>query len=306
MNSTVFSSFTLRDSDSNLDAESPYGYVPTLWICIMFVALFSVSTLMQLVHSLISHHWFLLPTMVLAGCGEILGWAARLWSNRNLLGGDPYTIQIACLIISPTPLLGSHFIIFGRLVQMLGPQYSRFRPRLYSRIFLSCDVVSLVVQAVGGGMTSSATTDSGINLGTHVMLAGIVTQLCILIGFSTIALEFVYRFKIDKPFRHEAGDKIGVMDKRRRIGLYAVCFATACLFIRAVFRVIELGDGWSGIVIQTQWAFDLFDAAMVTLAMYTWNFVPSSWILAEYTVHHGQEIGMQYNTKPNPSHSSSL
>lgn len=40
--------------------------------------------------------------------------------------------------------------------------------------------------------------------------------------------------------------------------------------------------------------------------MFTWNFVPSSWILAEYNTHHGQEIGMQYNTKQNPSYNSSL
>jgi len=270
------------------------------------VVLFGVSTLIHLVHALISRHWFILPTAVLAGCGEILGWSARLWSNQNILASDPFTIQIACLIISPTPLLGSHFIIFGRLVQLLGPQFSRFRPRLYSRIFLTCDVVSLVIQAIGGGIASSATTDSATNLGTHVMLAGIITQLVILIVFSIIALEFMYCFNIDKPFRQEAGDKTGAMDKRRRIGLYAVCLSTTCLFIRAIFRVVELSGGWNGTVIHTQWAFDLFDATMVTIAMFTWNFVPSSWILAEYNTHHGQEIGMQYNTKQNPSYNSSL
>ncbi|KAE9409759.1 RTA1-domain-containing protein [Gymnopus androsaceus JB14] len=278
MNSTTSTFFVLRD---DVDSDSPYGYVPTLWICIMYVSLFSVTTFVQFVHALWSRQWFLLPTMVLAGCGEILGWAGRLWSNKNLLASDPYMIQIACLIISPTPLLGAHFIIFGRLVQILGPQYSRFSPRLYSKIFLSCDIVSLVIQAVGGGMTASATDDQGVDLGTHIMLVGIALQLAILIGFSTIALEFAYRFNIDKPLRSGAGDKIGSMNRRRKVGLYAIAAATTCLFIRAIYRLVELGDGWNGIVIHTQWSFDLFDSGMVVLAMFIWNFIPSSWILAE-------------------------
>ncbi|KAJ4487658.1 RTA1 like protein-domain-containing protein [Lentinula aciculospora] len=294
MNSSSFSSLVLRADDT----DSPYGYVPALWICIMFIILFSVSTIAQLLHTLCVRQWFLLPTVVLAGCGEILGWIGRLWSNQNLQASDPYMIQIACLIISPTPLLGAHFIIFGRLVQILGSQYSRFKPTLYSRIFLSCDIVSLVVQAVGGGMTASANDDAGVNLGTNIMLAGIVIQLAILIIFSTTALEFVYRFNTDKPVRSEPSDAIGYMDRRRTIGLFAVFFATFCLFIRAVYRVIELADGWNGVVISTQWSFDLFDSGMVVLAMYTWNFVPVSWILSGSNKQ--EELEMQYNTSHEP------
>ncbi|KAJ3891165.1 RTA1 like protein-domain-containing protein [Lentinula edodes] len=303
MSSSSSSPFVLRASTD--DTDSPYGYVPTLWICIMFVTLFSVSTTAQLIHTLFARQWFLLPTIILAGCGEILGWAGRLWSNQNLQAADPYMIQIACLIISPTPLLGAHFIIFGRLVKMLGPQYSRFKPTLYSRIFLSCDVVSLVVQAVGGGMTASANDDAGVNLGTNIMLAGIAIQLAILIIFSAIALEFVYRFNADKPVRLDTENlKNGYMDRRRRIGLYAVFCATFCLFIRAIYRLIELGDGWNGIVIRTQWTFDLFDSAMVVLAMYIWNFVPVSWILSG----HGsaQELEMRYNTSNEPLNTKAL
>ncbi|KIK59468.1 hypothetical protein GYMLUDRAFT_85825 [Collybiopsis luxurians FD-317 M1] len=283
---------------TNIDLESPYGYVPTFSICILFIALFAVTTSIQFIHAFIVRQWFLLPTMVLAGCGEILGWSGRLWSNRNLFARDPYIMQIACLIISPTPLLGAHFIIFGRLVQILGSQYSRFKPRLYSRIFLSCDIISLVVQAVGGGMTASAITDSAVNLGTNIMLAGIAIQLAILVGFSATACEFVYRYNKDKPFRNEPGEKIGYMDKRRKVGLYAVFFATFCLFIRAVYRLIELGDGWNGTVIKTQWSFDIFDSTMVCIAMYTWNFVPSSWILADHQ--NPNELEMRHSSSSEP------
>lgn len=176
MNSTVL---TLRDSGSNVNADlSPYGYIPTLWICIMFVVLFGVSTrkffytvcnlikaytVLQLYTS--SMHWsraigLFYPLQFLLGvvkssdgqhdCGRIKTYWPVILSryskcSRCFLVGcvalytDYWVRRIACLIISPTPLLGSHFIIFGRLVQLLGPQFSRFRPRLCEK--LSCFVL---------------------------------------------------------------------------------------------------------------------------------------------------------------------
>lgn len=52
--------------------------------------------------------WFLLPTLVLGGLGEILGWAARAWSAKNPIIDTPFLIQISATIISyvgPHPCL---------------------------------------------------------------------------------------------------------------------------------------------------------------------------------------------------------
>jgi hypothetical protein len=37
--------------------------------------------------------WWLLPTAVLAGLAEIIGWSGRLWSSKNPLSLDPYLMQ---------------------------------------------------------------------------------------------------------------------------------------------------------------------------------------------------------------------
>jgi hypothetical protein len=46
-----------------------------------------------------------------------------------------------------------------------------------SRIFLSCDVIALVVQAAGGAMASMANTREGAETGSKIMLGGIFFQL---------------------------------------------------------------------------------------------------------------------------------
>ena len=37
--------------------------------------------------------WWLIPTAVLAGMGEVIGWSGRLWSSLNLPLNTPFLIQ---------------------------------------------------------------------------------------------------------------------------------------------------------------------------------------------------------------------
>ena len=151
--------------------------MPTGWVCIIFVVLFGISTCKPLLSladimmrpsrilttcTLVAHLveaiyfklWWLLPTAVLAGLGEILGWSARYWSSLNDgILQTPFLIQyvplslhcrlcswsdkcpllnvrISSTIIAPTPLLAAYFIIVGRLIVILGSQYSRLKPAL--------------------------------------------------------------------------------------------------------------------------------------------------------------------------------
>lgn len=89
---------------------SPYNYVPTEYVCAIFVALYGLSTgrlisiaiaNVMMIHVPVIHlgqstyyrMWWLLPTTVLAGVGEVLGWSARLWSSHNPLLHTPFLMQ---------------------------------------------------------------------------------------------------------------------------------------------------------------------------------------------------------------------
>ncbi|KDN43482.1 hypothetical protein RSAG8_06071, partial [Rhizoctonia solani AG-8 WAC10335] len=62
---------------------SLYGYVPTRWICILFVVLYAVSTALHTGQAIWSRMWWFFPTIVCGGILEILGWAGRLWSSSR-------------------------------------------------------------------------------------------------------------------------------------------------------------------------------------------------------------------------------
>ncbi|KAF9041080.1 RTA1-domain-containing protein [Hymenopellis radicata] len=273
------------DNATAEEEESQYGYTPTRNVCLILLVLFSVSTLLHTGQAIRYRMLWPIPTILLAGLLEIAGWAGRFWSSFDDTKDSPFMLQIVTTIIGPTPFLAANFIIFGAIVRIMGQGYSRLSPRYYSIIFVSCDVISLVVQGAGGGIAASGNTLEDANMGGNIMLGGIVFQLVVMTLFLLLAGEFFYRFFTDSPI---AGrdfarvDSVGShvtltnsgyrLSSKMRLMLVALFFNTACLYIRAVYRTIELAGGWHGAIIETEIWFNIFDGAMVVLAFYTLNF----------------------------------
>ena len=53
--------------------------------------------------------------------------------------------------------------------------------------------------------------------------------------------------------------------------LAALTLATICIFWRSVYRVAELGEGWTGNLIRRQWLFVGFEGVMVIVACLALN-----------------------------------
>lgn len=104
-------------------------------------------TVIHVGEAIVFRMWWLLPTAALAGLGEVIGWAGRLWSSQSPGRLDPFLMQwvwfsqiqipmgtltcfsrICSTIIAPTPLLAVNFVVLGILIGYLGPQYSRLSP----------------------------------------------------------------------------------------------------------------------------------------------------------------------------------
>ncbi|KAF5379551.1 hypothetical protein D9757_009274 [Collybiopsis confluens] len=172
---------------------------------------------------------------------ELAGWSGRFWSSQNLGNSDAFTIQLENL---------------------------------------SIDIVALFVQAGGGSVASGDDVSNTLlhivqysrftiaNQGTYTILGGIIFQL---------ATEFFWRYSRGRPLgTSQAFSTPVIFSSPMKHLIYAGMFNSACLLIRAIYRTIELADGFNGKVTHTQWLFDVFDATMIVLAMLTYNFVHPS------------------------------
>ncbi|TDL17309.1 RTA1 like protein [Rickenella mellea] len=269
----------------NAQLDSNYHYIPSGTVSITFIVLFGLLALIHTIEAFYFRMRWLLATVVLACVGETIGWAGRYWSSLNWgIERDPFLMQISTTIISPTFLLAVYFVLLGRIILMLGPQYSRLSPKRYLIIFCTADVVALVVQAVGGGLASTAVDPTP---GGRIMLGGIVFQLAALIMFNILEAEFFWRFYSDRPIKHvppaslastkgdgspkptAAKSVFNPSTKKLQVLIIGMVFSNTCIFIRGVYRTIELSNGWDGRIISTQIYFTVLDGTMILLATIT-------------------------------------
>lgn len=59
--------------------------------------------------------------------------------------------QLIGLTIGPAFLSAAIYLCLGRIAIVYGAHTSRIKPRLYSKTFMAGDIVSLILQAAGGG-----------------------------------------------------------------------------------------------------------------------------------------------------------
>jgi len=56
-----------------------------------------------------------------------------------------------------------------------------------------------------------------------------------------------------------------------RVFLVALALATVCIFMRSIYRVAELSEGWEGALMKNQHLFIGFEGAMVVVAVLVLN-----------------------------------
>jgi len=238
--------------------------------------LYALTTFIHLGQSVHYRMWYLLITAFLSGATECMGWGGRLWSHYAPGKLTPYLIQTVTTSFAPTFLIASYFVILAEIIRRLGPCYSRLQPRMYAMIFCGSDLVALGVQGAGGGLAASAAGNAteSPDKGGHIMLVGIVIQMISITIYSFLAIEFVARYLKDKPFKRANNQPPTgnyYIDAKLKMMLVGLGISTVLIYVRSAYRVIELSNGWSGHIITTEWYFNVFDAAMITLAMFCLN-----------------------------------
>ena len=84
-------------------------------------------------------------------------------------------MQISCLIQGPVYLSAGIYLTLKHIALNINERRSRLRAAWYTWIFISCDSISLGIQAAGGGI-AAANNNAYLNTGTHIMIAGIIFQ----------------------------------------------------------------------------------------------------------------------------------
>ncbi|KAF2271318.1 RTA1 like protein [Westerdykella ornata] len=255
-----------------------WGYVhyqPSLAGNALFLVIMALLAVAQIFLGIKNKTKGVAAVMVLGLVTETLGYVARVLLHGNPFFRDYFLWYLITLTIGPVFIAAAIYLTLGRIVVVYGEQISRIRPSTYTTFFVGCDFVSLCVQAVGGGIAASTplTNQPLIDTGTHILVAGLSIQVASLFFFSACSLEFLWRaHKRPEQRNSEFADLVN--SKRFKFFLYSLFTATALLFVRTVFRAVELSQGFSGKLANSEVEFMVLDGVMVILAslcLTIWN-----------------------------------
>jgi hypothetical protein len=157
----------------------------------------------------------------------------------------------------------------------MGRSTSPISERAYLLIFCTCDVLSLVIQAVGGGMAATAinaTPARNTALGTNIMVGGIIFQLVSVTVFTGFFGIFLYRVRKE------------TLPRPTKLLIAATGISLAMIYIRSIYRTIELLQGWIGYLITHEIYFIILDAVTMLICVGVFNIVHPAWFLPERPV----------------------
>ncbi|KAL1646065.1 hypothetical protein SLS58_003485 [Diplodia intermedia] len=240
--------------------ETSYGYVPSEAAGIAFVVIFGISSLLHL--------------------GQTI-WSKQWWTILFAIGG-----------VRPTFWTAALYVILGRLIALAGPTNpSPLTPQTYLIIFCTADVVSLVLQAIGGGMASvaaSAVPPQDTAPGTNIMVAGIVFQMAAITVFCALFGMFLKGTMTAAAAAAAAGGggskgrtapSSSLWGSRTKVLVAGTSAAIAFIYVRSIYRTIELLQGWDGYLITHEVYFVVLDGAMMVCAALAFNVVHPGWFL---------------------------
>ncbi|RAL13911.1 RTA1 domain-containing protein [Aspergillus homomorphus CBS 101889] len=250
--------------------EAYVYYIPSLAGNAFYLAFFAVLLAAQVVLAIRYRTWGYFAGLFGGLVLEIIGYAGRLQLHSNPFRFNSYLEYLICLTIGPAFLSASIYICLGRIVIIYGESISRLRPKTYTIVFVTCDLISLILQAAGGAITSIADADQYdlAQNGINIMIAGLASQVVSLALFMALCLD--YAWKVHKN-PHELNTEPRMRDLHQsrhwKAFLASLAIATLAIFVRSVFRVAELKGGFHSSLANNQVLFMVLEGAMIAIAV---------------------------------------
>ncbi|KAJ9503407.1 hypothetical protein H2202_001561 [Exophiala xenobiotica] len=263
-------------TSSSTDHVKLYFYSPSTPAAIIFSVLYTLLTLWHFYINFISSrhcaikHKYTLPLFV-AGLISTCGWTVRIASIHHDSSIPLYAISASYIVISPIFVCATLYLLLTRLIRTTLPDgpddrfFFRISPDWLGRVFITSDILSFLTQCSGSGIASSGNWEGDLkDIGTNVLLVGLVLQLATFTIFMVVLARFVKR--VQKL--QETGFNPCV--KKVILGMWIASFFVQ---VRSIYRVVEFALGIKGYPFNHEWCLYVLEGtpmfcALVVLAWY--------------------------------------
>ncbi|KAJ5636655.1 uncharacterized protein N7484_009968 [Penicillium longicatenatum] len=254
-----------------------YNYDPSSSAAVAFAVIFGLSAAYHIWQVIRKRSWFFIP-FVIGVIFETVGYAARYYSAKQTPDWTtmPYVLQELFLLLAPSFFAASIYMILGRVIRLLnGESNSLIRPSWLTKIFVTGDVLSFLMQSSGGGMLATAKTTSSVSLGENIIVAGLFVQVISFGVFILVSIIF-HRRMLMTPMHLLVKTRIPWTQYMRV--LYS---GSALILVRSIYRVAEYIQGNSGYLQSKEVYVYVFDTTLMVICCLLFNYFHPSDILSK-------------------------
>lgn len=197
-----------------------------------------------------------------------MGYAVRADAAYHTGVLTPYLIQSIGLILPPVFFAATLYMVYSHIVRgVQGQSFSPISDRWATRIFVTGDILCMLIQSSGAGMTANS---SNAKMGDNIVVGGLILQIVIFVIFVSCCITFHVRFRA-----HTAQSaNINTLSIPWQKHLNMLYYTSVTILIRNIYRVVEFVMGVSsGFFADNEWPLYVFDSLLmlfVMTAFYVW------------------------------------
>ncbi|KAL1755134.1 hypothetical protein FB107DRAFT_214257 [Schizophyllum commune] len=276
----------------DISFPSTHGGVPNEWGCIqLYVALFGVTIAIHGHESITYKSLWLFATTVVCATVEVLGYAQLRRDDWEGFGyDDPHMLQSVATIIGPTLLLAPHCFIMANVIR----RFLVYSCAAYDNAF----VQYITFRADATIRTSLRPLYRALAAGSgrKIMLRGVSLHIAVISFFTLFSLEFFWSYASDRSYTscmqgvQKGSPARGSLPDRLILCLSLLGGSMMLLLVRAIERMSGLADGEEGGMARIEAWLNIFDAAIIVVALSLDDMLHPRWSWEEgQTRKHGED-----------------
>lgn len=254
--------------DPRNDPCNALGYIPDNTLTAVAFVYVLLVALIQTYQIIYNGGKFML-SMVIGEYSYALGFAFRFAVHNSPDSLVIFITEDLMIVLSPCFFIAANYALLGRLAREIDCAHHILLPvRWLTLIFVSSDVTTFVIQAVGASMSTSTVQSSALT-GLHVFLVGLIMQLVSFVFFCAIYARFIYKvYTKEQDVCTRDSKQPWYNDWRALAG--ALTVSCIGLLIRSFYRVVEASQGFRGNLSTSETAFYLGDTIPICLAIFVY------------------------------------
>ncbi|KAJ7307799.1 RTA1 domain protein [Mycena albidolilacea] len=213
-----------------------YDFYPSFAAAVLFSLLFGVVTALHIAQA-VKYKTTFCWVIIMACFWEFSSFVTRAISTKYQQSAGLVLVSQILVLMAPLWVNAFDYIVLGRMIHFFLPSHSILgvSGSLLGIVFVMLDVVSFVVQLIGGSIAGPTAPESEVFKGIHIYMGGIGLQQFFIFIFLGLAARLHRQL--------QSLESNGTGKKNWRPLLFTLYASLGLITIRIFFRLIEFSAG---------------------------------------------------------------